>query len=125
MTAPTPPASADLIERLGDLADMLARGGLKKREPVARQAIDLIRSLEAQVIKLDAEVERWVNTTSIAQDQAMENGSRLSAAEEENKRLRDGLAEIADGKVGPENNWHAHWWRLVKMARALLSGREK
>jgi hypothetical protein len=135
MTAPTPPAIATseanpeevikrLEERAGNLRFFHGRPAGFYGEGDAnldRQAIDLIRSLEAAIGVLDRRLAESGETSLRFATAAAKSQSRLSAAEEENKRLRDGLAKIADGKVGPETNWHAHWWRLVKIARELLT----
>ncbi len=58
------------------------------------QALAYIADLEAKLAALDQEVERWVSSCQIAQDQAMENGGRASRAEAKLAVAREELREI-------------------------------
>ena len=116
----TPPAIATSEAKL-----LMVIGAYRDRDPVRPSFMTdqtLVAAVETFAGWGKGKGKRVTASEAIAYAEGlMALQHRLSAAEEENKRLRDGLAEIADGKVGPENHWHAHWWRLVKMARELLT----
>jgi len=153
MTAPTPPAiatsEANPEEVIWQLEMRTRRGGSpgysgfysKRDVKLDRQAIDLIRSLEGEIADMARIVERNSATTArleqkytieaaqanIAAKQAL---SRLSAAEEENKRLREGLEPFQFKDQFPDY-WPDASGALVyvdtdavRAVRSLLSGRE-
>lgn len=57
--------------------------------------VDYLRQAIAELIaSKDADIERWHNSYEIAFDQAMKNGSELSAMRAENERLKDTIADL-------------------------------
>lgn len=57
--------------------------------------ISYLRQAIAELIaSKDADIERWHNSYEIAFDQAMKNGSELSAMRAENERLKDTIADL-------------------------------
>lgn len=83
------------------------------RNPDGPAALAYIADLEAKLAALDQEVERWVSSCQIAQDQAMENGGRASRAEAKLAVAREALKAVTDDLhselIARYGDDHAHY----------------